>query len=112
VVSTYAPDGDSVRFVPADAAQLESLGNAGALRIAPDGSVQLRMQGIDAPEVHYAGHAQPLAVRARDALLSWLGFGALTFASRTSRKVRTSDPRSVPATVLSRAIDAHRRAIA
>ena len=65
VVSTYAPDGDAVRFIPAQGAQLASLGNAGALRVAPDGSVQLRMQGIDAPDVHYAGRAQPLGVRAR-----------------------------------------------
>ena len=38
-----------------------------------NGSVQLRLEGIDAPELHYGTTSQPRGATARDALLTWLG---------------------------------------
>jgi len=49
------PDGDSVRFVPDDATLLTGLKNGDRVRVSGDGSVQLRFDGIDAPELHYQG---------------------------------------------------------
>lgn len=70
-LAPYAPDGDSLRFAPRHLSSLHAIAGAQRLRVAHDGTVQLRLQAIDAPELHYGGHAQPLAVRARDALLAW-----------------------------------------
>lgn len=57
------PDGDSIRF-RADRLELFLECESGR-PIRPDatGAVQLRLEGIDAPEAHYAGHSQPLAGR-------------------------------------------------
>ena len=74
VVTGYSPDGDSIRFIPTHAKSLASLARSSLLRPDVHHSVQLRLEGADAPELHYQGVAQPLALAARDTLLRWLGF--------------------------------------
>jgi len=151
VVSGYAPDGDSVRFVPADPRQLGLLSRSSLIvrgfapdtpgesslstlrsescgwgcaphtlaALAPalrqgkpgDGSVQIRLEGIDAPEVHYTQLGQPLGAIARDALLAWLGFSKIAFA-KDGETIASSTPASVPAAILARSVDTHGRPIA
>jgi endonuclease YncB( thermonuclease family) len=112
VVTGYAPDGDSIRFLPRDPDRLGSLRRSSLLRRSPvNGSVQLRLEGIDAPELYYGTTSQPRGASARDALLSWLGVRDLACAAdRTT--VTSASPIAVPATILADAIDPHGRAIA
>ncbi|WP_437592496.1 thermonuclease family protein [Sorangium sp. So ce1000] len=70
------PDGDSIRFVPDDASSFEELYRYHRMRFNQnDGSIQLRLEGIDTPETHYGPkYAQPLGDTARNALLEALGY--------------------------------------
>src|SRR5689334_3611782 len=75
VVVGKSPDGDSIRFVPQRPELLHDLHRGDRVRITrSDGSVQLRLEGIDSPETHYGGQAQPRGTDARDWLLDALGF--------------------------------------
>ncbi|XXX80306.1 thermonuclease family protein [Sorangium sp. So ce134] len=76
VILGKEPDGDSIRFVPDDASLFEDLYRYHRMRFNQnDGSIQLRLEGIDTPETHYSPrYAQPLGEAARDALLETLGF--------------------------------------
>ena len=74
VVVGKSPDGDSIRFIPRSPALLRSLEGGARVDPSSDGSVQLRLDAIDAPETHYNGLAQPLAEPARAELLAWCGF--------------------------------------
>lgn len=48
-----SPDGDSIRFIPDSPDALSQLQRADRIRISSsDGSVQLRLEGIDTPETH------------------------------------------------------------
>ncbi len=112
VLTGFAPDGDSVRFLPNDPSKLANLRRGSLLRPSTvDGSVQLRLQGIDAPELHYALASQPRAAGARDALMAWLGVQAITYAADAAT-VMTADPPGVPAVVLADTVDARGRVIA
>src|SRR4029077_947449 len=70
VVIGKQPDGDSIRFVPDTPALLAQLAHRRRARRSGAGSLQLRVEGIDAPETHYNTLAQPLADPARDRLLA------------------------------------------
>ncbi len=107
-----APDGDSIRFLPRDASALGELRRARLLRTSPvNGSVQLRLEGIDAPELHYVSEAQPRGALARDALLAWLGVGRVTYAA-DGVTIAHADPAGVPVTILADAVDPNGRVIA
>ena len=55
------------------------------IRLGPrDGSVQLRLEGIDAPELHYGRAAQPDGGSARDWLLNQVGFADVTYQPGTA----------------------------
>lgn len=111
LIVDYAPDGDSVRFVADKPAQFAGL--KGGYRIKPskkDGSVQLRLEGIDAPETHYGSAAQPYGSKARDALLDLLGFDKLQFG-KDGNTVTAATPTSVEATIFTKASDPHGRPI-
>jgi len=73
-VRGYSPDGDSIRFLPDQPQLLGALLNAERMSGRTNGSVQLRLEGIDAPELHYRGQRQPRALAARRTLLRYLGF--------------------------------------
>lgn len=70
VIKNYEPDGDSVRFIADNLDLYQNL--HGSYRIKPsrkDGSVQLRFEAVDAPEIHYGSVAQQFGDKARDKLL-------------------------------------------
>ena len=47
------PDGDSVRFIADDPTLFKALHRSYRIKPSKDGSVQLRFEMVDAPEVHY-----------------------------------------------------------
>ncbi len=108
VVVGKSPDGDSIRFIPRSPALLRSLAGGGRVDPSADGSVQLRLDGVDAPEVHYNGLAQPLAEPARAELLAWCGFEDVRW---DGEQVGASTPARVPAAVLSALVDPNGRPI-
>jgi len=111
VVKGYEPDGDSVRFIADNAAHFAEL-HRGHL-ITPskrDGSVQLRLEGIDAPETHYGSAAQPYGNTARDRFLNVVGFTAWQLA-KDGKTATSSTPDQVSGLILTRAADIHGRPI-
>jgi endonuclease YncB( thermonuclease family) len=103
------PDGDSVHFVPDNAATLLRVPHASRLRPAQDGGVQLRIDGIDAPETHFLGQAQPGGVAARTAFLRLAGFSDVTFDEHGT--VAASTPDAVPATIFVSLLDPYGRPV-
>src|SRR4051812_39643526 len=94
VIIGKQPDGDSVRFVPDLPAQLRALAHAERLKPSKEGSIQLRLDAVDAPEVHYQGQAQPLGDEARNALLDHLGFSSRRLDGNV---ITSSQPATIPA---------------
>ncbi len=82
VLAGQVPTGARVPFVPDDPDRV---------------AMSVRLQGIDAPEIAHFGQSQPLALAARRALLSWIGFREVAYAS-DGRTVACSSPTSVPVT--------------
>ncbi|MDQ3632152.1 MAG: thermonuclease family protein [Actinomycetota bacterium] len=109
VVIGKQPDGDSIRFVPDTPALLGDLRRARRIRPSRDGSVQLRLEGIDAPETHYSGEAQPLADPARDRLLELCGFESVR---HRDQEVIAAEPVERPAAALAQMADANGRPVA
>lgn len=106
------PDGDSVRFLPDAGERWGDLKNSRRVRPSQeDGTVQLRLEGMDAPELHYGSASQPMGAEARAALLGLLGFTDVRFAG-DGCKVLACEPDHVPATVLTRGADANGRIVA
>jgi endonuclease YncB( thermonuclease family) len=103
-----SPDGDSIRFRPDSPELVRTLENGDRARASSDGTFQLRLDGIDAPETHYNGHAQPLAVPARDELLAWCGFTEVRWAGD---QVVASTPATIPAAVLAKLVDLNGRPV-
>ena len=113
VVIGYSPDGDSVRFVPDQVATVRRLQHADRLEVSDkDGSVQLRLDAIDAPESHYQGQAQPLALPARDTLLAAAGFTGLRFGTDENETVEASTPESVPGAIAAQLVETNGRPVA
>lgn len=112
VLAGKRPDGDSVRFLPDAGERWGDLRNSRRVRPSrDDGTVQLRLEGMDAPELHYGKASQPLGAEARAALLAILGFADVRYAG-DGCKVLASDPEHRPATVLTRGADANGRVVA
>ncbi len=112
VIIGYEPDGDSVRFIADDPSLYLKLHRH--YRIKPskrDGSVQLRFEGVDAPELHYGSAAQPLGAKARDQLLGWMGFENIETRSGDSTTVVNAQPPSVRGGILSQAAEANGRPV-
>jgi hypothetical protein len=109
VVIGKEPDGDSIRFVPDTPDLLRRLRNAHRVRRSSDGSVQLRLDGIDAPETHYGNLAQPRGPEARDRLLELCGF---TGVQRDGEMVAAATPERIPAAALSGLADVNGRPVA
>jgi hypothetical protein len=112
VIIGKEPDGDSVRFIADDPDLYQDLYRS--FRIKPsrtDGSVQLRLEAIDAPEVHYGNFSQPLADESRKALLDKLGFEEYTFGGKSGNVVQSSLPETIPGYILTKGVDANGRPI-
>jgi endonuclease YncB( thermonuclease family) len=111
VIAGYEPDGDSVRFVADSPDLFRRLQRGYRIRKSTrDGSVQLRLESIDAPELHYGSAAQPLGDTARDTLLGWLGFHDVVYQAGTT-KVTSAAPDSVPAVILTKMSDPNGRPV-
>jgi len=102
------PDGDSIRFVPDTPALLDDLVRGRRVDPSEDGSVQLRLEGIDAPETHYQEQAQPLADPARDRLLALCGFKRVRHDGQV---VIAATPTERPAAALAHIVDANGRPV-
>lgn len=112
VIIGKEPDGDSIRFVADDLTLFNDLYRS--YRIKPsrtDGSVQLRLEAIDAPETHYGNFAQPMGDTARNALLKEAGFTKVTFGGKSGNLVSASLPESIPGMILTKGVDANGRPI-
>src|SRR5215468_12107038 len=95
------PDGDSVRFIATNPSAYQVLHRSERIKPSTvDGSVQLRFEGIDAPELHYGSAAQRLGAEARDELLNRMGF---TDIKLSGTKVTSSKPTLLPGAILSAA---------
>ncbi len=121
VIVGKEPDGDSVRFRADDPGLYQRIPDQRHhVDLSADGTVQLRFEGVDAPEAHYqasssarqAPGAQPLGTEARDALLARIGFSDVRFAAPGSTRVVASTPAIVRALILTRMVEANGRPVA
>jgi endonuclease YncB( thermonuclease family) len=110
------PDGDSVRFRPANPADWSKVPGSHQVHTNATGAAQLRADAIDALETHYAppgGHNlhQPIALAdaAAAELLDWLGF---TGVVRDGEKVTAVDNDGQPGFILTRGADKYGRCVA
>lgn len=121
VPSGFEPDGDSIHFKPAAPALLDRLRVlARPYRLSRLGSVMLRIEGIDALELHYSPDSggpstkqpRPLADQARDFLTGMLGMNPVPYAA--PRGVRVRPPLSVdavPGYIVSRSLEVNGRPV-
>ena len=113
VIVDYEPDGDSVRFIADEPAHYDVLKRSDRIRPSRrDGSVQLRFEGVDAPELHYGKDAQPLGNTARDALLDWIGFTTINYDQDQPTRVRSSEPATIRAAILAQLVETNGRPVA
>jgi endonuclease YncB( thermonuclease family) len=115
-VVNYSPDGDSIRFHPADPGHLKGLSGPSA-KINARGDVQLRIEAIDALETHYqspggGNHHQPfdLAQQARQRLLDFAGITGVVWDNRQMTVTAAND--GTPGYILTRAVEKYGRPIA
>jgi hypothetical protein len=115
-VVNYSPDGDSIRFHPADPEHLKSLSGPAA-KVNARGDVQLRIEAIDALETHYqtsggGSFHQPfdLAKQARQRLLDFTGIGNVVWDSREMNVTAADD--GTPGYILAREVEKYGRPIA
>lgn len=87
-----SPDGDSIRFAADDRDLINSL-PGGPPDPNPRPSVQLRLEGIDALETHYAARHQPTqwARAARDRLLNFVGIRNVVWDANQATVVSAND---------------------
>jgi endonuclease YncB( thermonuclease family) len=115
-VTGSEPDGDSIRFRPHDPADWTKVPGIYNVRRNASGAAQLRVDGVDALETHYAPHGghllhQPLelAHAAAAELLKWLGFRDVERDGETVTSVRDDDLRGF---LLTRGADLYGRCVA
>lgn len=109
VVDGYQPDGDTVRFVPDEMRAFESLERSHLASFGHDTSVCVRLEGIDAPELHYEGAQQPAAKPALDAMLRGIHWPSEALVA--TQEGKGSVPRGVRVAELTKGCDSHGRAI-
>lgn len=112
VIEGKEPDGDSVAFRADEPDLFEEVQNGHLIKPRSDGTVQLRMEGIDATELHYNGADQALAMEARDRLIhDLLGFTTIDYEPGNLDRVARSQPAAVPGLILTKGCDVHGRPI-
>ncbi len=118
----FEPDGDSVQFKPDRPSLLDKLAQLQQpYRLTAIGSVQLRIEGVDALELHYApthdgaeSHQPcPLADAARDFLTGKLGLNPVPYAPPDHIRVQPPVPHDgTRGYILSRSLEVHGRPVA
>lgn len=107
-ITSYEPDGDSVRFIADKPELYQNLHGSYRIKLSKkDGSVQLRFEAVDAPETHYGNAAQPFGNKARDQLLAWMGFKNIQYYPNNPEKVQSCEPKTVRGAILSKAAEAN-----
>jgi endonuclease YncB( thermonuclease family) len=109
VIIGKQPDGDSVRFKADNSSLFSKLKFAQRLKQSKDETVQLRFEGIDAPELHYGGTLQPMGRESRDRLLEWMGFRNVQYDNLT---VSGSSPERVRGAIMSGMVERNGRPVA
>jgi endonuclease YncB( thermonuclease family) len=109
VVIDKSPDGDSVRFRPDNDKLWKQLKRSYRIDPSKDGTVQLRFEAIDAPELHYQGKGQPMGREARDFLLDALGFSA--YIHNDNDTITDAVPKEIRGGILSDSAEANGRPI-
>jgi endonuclease YncB( thermonuclease family) len=109
------PDGDSIGFIPKTPDAFEGVYRSHLLKTSPkDGSVQLRFEGIDAPELHYVSEMQPYSKSSRDYLLNLCRFFNIAYKLSNggeSVTVNTSKPERIKAYIATNGFEPHGRPI-
>lgn len=108
VIADKEPDGDSVRFIADNSDLYQELQRNYRIKPSRDRSVQLRFEGIDAPEIHYGRYAQPLGDEARNFLLKKMGFAKIKFQGD---RVQSAEPDTISGVILTQAADVNGRPI-
>jgi endonuclease YncB( thermonuclease family) len=109
VVIDKQPDGDSVRFRPDNTSLLKKLKRGYRIDPSKDGTVQLRFEAIDAPELHYLGDKQPMGREARDFLLNELGFSNYIYNDNDT--ITDAVPGEIRGGILSQAAETNGRPV-
>ncbi len=117
----FEPDGDSLQFKPANPHLLDQLTQLSQpFRLTKIGSVQLRLEGIDALELHYAPtgggpsshQPRPLADNARAFLTKTLKLDPVRYAPPKDLRVQPPAPHDrAPGYILSRSLEVHGRPV-
>lgn len=114
----FQPDGDSIQFKPANPSLLDRLTQIKRpYRLSSIGSTQLRFEGLDALELHFAGAAnhqpRPLADNARDFLTGALGLNPVPYVPPANITVDPPVPHdAAPGYILSRSLEVNGRPVA
>jgi endonuclease YncB( thermonuclease family) len=118
----FEPDGDSIRFLPDDRKLIEALPQLGSkVEFNAIGAVQLRLEGVDALELHFAAggpvgeihQPRPAADDARDFLTKFLGLNPIQYVPPKNLTVQppvTHD--GTRGYILSRTLEVHGRPVA
>jgi endonuclease YncB( thermonuclease family) len=119
--SGFEPDGDSIHFKPANPDLLKRLAQPGRpYKLSNIGSLMLRLEGIDALELHYSPDAggasshqpRPLADNARNFLTGQLGLNPVPYAPPRNVRVKPPVERdATPGFILSRALEINGRPV-
>lgn len=122
-VTGFEPDGDSIHFRPANPALLDRLRRLrNTYTLTAIGSLQLRLEGIDALELHYqvpvkgsreTRQPRPLADQARDTLTGLLGLNPVPYAPPGNTRVQPPVARdAAPGFILARTLEVNGRPVA
>jgi endonuclease YncB( thermonuclease family) len=111
----FEPDGDSIQFKPANPQLLDRLTQlARPYRLTSIGSTQLRLEDIDALELHFdrTHQPRPLADEARDFITGELGLNPVPYRPPTNLQVKPPVERAAPGYILSRSLEVNGRPVA
>ena len=110
----FQPDGDSIQFRPDKTKLLDRLERrAHPYRLSAIKSVNLRFEGIDAPEIHYQGARQPspYAEAARDFLTGKIGMNPVPYVQPNGVTVKPPANDGQRGYILSRELEVNGRPV-
>ncbi len=109
------PDGDSMGFIPNNPNAFDGVYRNHLLKPSVrDGSVQLRFEGIDTPELHYGTDMQPHSKSARDYILKLCQFVNTVYiktGGKNSTIIHSSKPEKIKAYIACNGLEPHGRPI-